>query len=162
VAEELGETKRVKPQAATCWRGPYKVIKKLSDLTYLIQKGKERSFPVHAELLHRHVQCEDCDKREGTANTEKRSMPTQEGAELETGPTGITVVDSSDMVPEETPRQNDEDHVPDSGENVEDHVPDSGRNVEEDQMLRPNDQVQEQGTVRRSTRHRVPPDRYGF
>jgi len=89
-------------------------------------------------------------------------MPTQEGAEFETGPTGITEVDSWDVVPEEPSRQNDEDHVPDSGENVEDHVLDSGRNVEEDQMLRLNDQVQEQGTVRQSTRHRVPPDKYGF
>ena len=66
---------------------------------------------------------------------------------MDTGPTGITVVDSWDVVPEESPRQNDEDHVPDSGENVEDHVPDSGGNVKEDQMLRLNDQVQEQGTV---------------
>ena len=55
--------------------------------------------------------------------------------------------------PEEPQRQNDEEHVPDSGENVEDHVPDSGGNVKEDQMLRLNDQVQEQGTVRQSTHY---------
>jgi len=44
--------------------------------------------------LHHHVKHEDRDKREGTTITEERSMPTQEGAELETSPTGITVVDS--------------------------------------------------------------------
>ena len=76
------------PKLQPCWCGPYK---KLSDLTYVIQKGKGRSFQVHAEILHRHVKHEDYDKREGTSTTEERSAPTQEGDELGTDPTRITL-----------------------------------------------------------------------
>lgn len=104
-------------------------------------------------------------------------MPTQERAELETGPGTIIEVDSWDVGPEEPQGHNDEDlmlyeddptlyeedpilHADDDEDQIlhEDPIPPVPQNVE-DPIQQP---VQEQGTVRRSTRHRAPPDRYGF
>ena len=136
------------------WRGPYRVITQLSDVTYRIQHtGNNKSTVVHFDRLKRCPSGMRLQEQTSTARAPPGASNAPSGTHVEPTEVDDEDVESPALIDDEVPAH-DEDHTPE-----EDHTPDEDPAHEEDMDPTSRSDDAESDTRRYPTRTRRPPDR---
>ena len=136
------------------WRGPYRVITQLSDVTYRIQHtGNNKSTVVHFDRLKRCPSGMRLQEQTSTARAPPGASNAPSGTHVEPTEVDDEDVESPALIDDEVPAH-DEDHAPE-----EDHTPDEDPAHEEDMDPTSRSDDAESDTRRYPTRTRRPPDR---
>ena len=136
------------------WRGPYRVITQLSDVTYRIQHtGNNKSTVVHFDRLKRCPSEMRLQEQTSTARAPPGAPNAPSGTHVEPTEVDDEDVESPALIDDEVPAH-DEDRAPEEG-----HTPDEDPAHDEDMDPTSRSDDAEGDTRRYPTRTRRPPDR---